>query len=115
MVYCESHIPGSAHVLLVRYALADFKILVVARWAGRKQIGGRSCSLVVSQSHILPLVVPWAILKKYTSLPVVEHEEFNGRNHHIVAQTGWEEMADHSLKWVEAPQMYTMSKGHAQN
>jgi len=37
---------------------------------------------------------------KYRSSAVTEYKEFPGRSHYIIAESGWEEVADHALQWA---------------
>ncbi|KAF4637998.1 hypothetical protein G7Y89_g72 [Cudoniella acicularis] len=99
-VYRELCIPGSAHVLW-QGALAGLHssgdgevIWDKADRAPLLLIGG-------GNDHIVPVSVPKAVVKKYSGPAVVEYKEFEGRTHHIVGQTGWQEVADYSLAWAE--------------
>jgi pimeloyl-ACP methyl ester carboxylesterase len=52
------------------------------------------------EDHIVPPSVNRSNCSKYRhSKAVTAFEEFPGRSHLIVAQTGWEEVADHALTW----------------
>jgi pimeloyl-ACP methyl ester carboxylesterase len=52
------------------------------------------------QDHIVPPAVNRANHHKYRhSKAVTAFKEFPGRSHLIVAQAGWEEVADHALSW----------------
>jgi non-heme chloroperoxidase len=99
-VYEKFHIPGSAHVLW-QGALAGLHnsgdgevIWDKADRAPLLLIGG-------GNDHIVPVTVPEAVVKRYSGPAIVEYKEFAGRTHHIVGQTGWEEVADYSLEWAE--------------
>jgi pimeloyl-ACP methyl ester carboxylesterase len=99
-VYKEFCVPGSAHVLW-QGALSGFHssgdgkvIWDKADRAPLLLIGG-------SKDHIVPESVPQTVVKTYTGPAIVEYKGFAGRTHHIVGQTGWEEVADYSLAWVE--------------
>ena len=39
---------------------------------------------------------------KYVAGPVTDFHEFAGRSHFLIAEPGWEEVADHVIDWVEA-------------
>jgi pimeloyl-ACP methyl ester carboxylesterase len=55
-----------------------------------------------SEDHIVPASVNQANLRKYRrSTATTNFAEFPGRSHLIVAQTGWEEVAEHALTWAE--------------
>jgi non-heme chloroperoxidase len=99
-VYKKFHIPGSAHVLW-QGALAGLHSSddgeVIWDKADRAPLlltGG-------GNDHIVPVAVPEAVVKRYSGPAIVEYKEFAGRTHHIVGQTGWEEVADYSLDWAE--------------
>jgi hypothetical protein len=38
--------------------------------------------------------------RHYKSLTITQVEEFPGRAHLMLAQAGWEEIADHALAWA---------------
>jgi pimeloyl-ACP methyl ester carboxylesterase len=55
--------------------------------------------------HVTPPELGRATAEKYlaTGSPaIVEYQEYPGRTHRLVSQTGWEEIADHALSWAEA-------------
>jgi pimeloyl-ACP methyl ester carboxylesterase len=55
-----------------------------------------------SEDHIVPASVNQANLRKYRhSTARTDFVEFPGRSHLIVAQTGWEEVAEHALSWAQ--------------
>jgi pimeloyl-ACP methyl ester carboxylesterase len=54
-----------------------------------------------SQDHIVPASVNQATLRKYRrSAATTDFAEFSGRSHLIVAQPGWEEVAEYALSWA---------------
>ena len=55
-----------------------------------------------SEDHIVPASVNQSTLRKYRhSSATTDFAEFSGRSHLIVAQTGWEEVAEHALSWAQ--------------
>jgi len=55
-----------------------------------------------SEDHIVPASVNQSTLRKYRhSGATTDFAEFSGRSHLIVAQTGWEEVAEHALSWAQ--------------
>jgi pimeloyl-ACP methyl ester carboxylesterase len=55
-----------------------------------------------SDDHTVPAAVNRSNYHKYhRSKAVTSFKEFAGRSHLIVAQTGWEEVADYALSWAE--------------
>jgi len=52
---------------------------------------------------IMPAALNRKNFRKYqASSAVTEYKEFPGRSHYIIAEKGWEEVADYALKWAEA-------------
>ena len=64
---------------------------------------GRAPLLLIGggNDHIVPVAVPETAVERYSGPAIVQYKEFHGRTHHIVDQTGWEEVADYSLEWAE--------------
>jgi pimeloyl-ACP methyl ester carboxylesterase len=55
-----------------------------------------------SEDHIVPASVNRSNLRKYRrSTATTDFAEFPGRSHLLVAQTGWEEVAEQALAWAE--------------
>jgi pimeloyl-ACP methyl ester carboxylesterase len=55
-----------------------------------------------SEDHIVPASVNRANMRKYRrSMATTDFVEFPGRSHLIVAQTGWDEVAEHALSWAQ--------------
>lgn len=51
--------------------------------------------------HVAPPAIQKALLKKYAQGPSLVHrQEFPGRTHRLVSQSGWEEIADYALDWA---------------
>lgn len=49
---------------------------------------------------IMPAALSRKIFKKYkASSAVTEYKEFTGRSHYIIAEKGWEEVAQYALDW----------------
>ncbi|MES2438981.1 MAG: alpha/beta hydrolase [Verrucomicrobiota bacterium] len=51
---------------------------------------------------IMPSALNRKNFRKYRGKAVTEYREFPGRSHYIIAESGWEEVADHALQWAEA-------------
>ena len=63
-----------------------------------------------SEDHTVPASVDRSTFRKYRySKAITDFKEFPGRSHLIVAQEGWEEVADYALSWandrLEAPRV----------
>ena len=54
------------------------------------------------KDHIVPAVLNKSNFNKYkASSSVTEFKEFAGRDHFVIGEKGWEEVADYSLAWIE--------------
>jgi pimeloyl-ACP methyl ester carboxylesterase len=52
---------------------------------------------------IMPASLNRKNFKKYqASSAVTEYKEFSGRSHYIIAEKGWEEVAEYALNWAQA-------------
>ncbi|XSG73554.1 alpha/beta hydrolase [Herpetosiphon llansteffanensis] len=52
--------------------------------------------------HIIPASLNYSNYRKYRhSLSLTDFKQFAGRNHYIVGQPNWQEVADYALDWVE--------------
>ncbi|MBE9461679.1 alpha/beta hydrolase [Dyadobacter subterraneus] len=55
-----------------------------------------------SLDHIIPAHLNKRNYKKYKQNgSVLEYKEFAGRNHHVLAQPGWQNDADYVLNWIK--------------
>lgn len=55
---------------------------------------------------IMPAAVSRKIHARHSASPVrTDYKEFPGRSHYLIAETGWEEVADHALAWAESPKL----------
>jgi len=52
--------------------------------------------------HIMPPKVQRSNAKHYKSDTITEVHEFEGRDHAIVAEDGWQEVADYAIEWAAA-------------
>jgi pimeloyl-ACP methyl ester carboxylesterase len=50
---------------------------------------------------IMPSALNQKNFRKYRSSAITEFKEFPGRSHYIIAEKGWEEVAEHALSWAE--------------
>jgi len=49
---------------------------------------------------IMPAALNRKNFRKYRSNAIAEFKEFPGRSHYIIAETGWEEVAEYALSWA---------------
>ena len=55
-----------------------------------------------AEDHIIPASLNRSNHGKYANSPsVTDFKEFPGRVHYLLAQAGWEEVADYALSWAE--------------
>lgn len=51
---------------------------------------------------IMPAALTRKIVRKHRASPAVtDYKEFPGRSHYIIAEAGWQEVAEHALSWAE--------------
>ncbi len=54
-----------------------------------------------SQDHIVPATLNQSNYAKYKASPArTEFKEFSGRDHFIIGEPGWEEVAGYTLTWL---------------
>lgn len=54
------------------------------------------------KDHIIPASLNRDNFRKYAKSPsITEFKEFPGRDHWIIAETGWQEVADFALAWIQ--------------
>jgi alpha-beta hydrolase superfamily lysophospholipase len=53
------------------------------------------------KDHIVPAVLNRSNYKKYKGPSITEFKEFAGRDHFVIGERGWEEVADYCLAWFE--------------
>jgi pimeloyl-ACP methyl ester carboxylesterase len=101
-VYRRYAVPGPDHVLF-QAAFANFN--PHAATAVDFQNGNRAPLLLLSggKDHVSPASVVEANFRLYRkSKALTEYKVFPERTHYILGQTGWEEVADHALRWAES-------------
>ena len=51
---------------------------------------------------IMPASLSRKIYRKHSASPVkTDYKEFPGRSHYLIAEQGWQEVADYALTWAE--------------
>ena len=54
------------------------------------------------QDVIMPAALSRKIYRKHRASPgVTDYKEFPGRSHYLIAEPGWQEVADYALTWAE--------------
>jgi pimeloyl-ACP methyl ester carboxylesterase len=72
--------------------------------AGRLDFNKPHCPLLITageKDHIVPAVLNRSNYKKYKGPFVTEFKVFPGRDHFVIGERGWEEVADYSIAWLE--------------
>jgi len=72
--------------------------------AGRIDFNKPHCPLLITagqKDHIVPAGLNRSNYKKYGGPSVTEFKEFAGRDHFVIGERGWEEVADYCLAWIE--------------
>lgn len=93
-------VPGPRRVLL-QAEFANFNLF--AETAVNVRRNNRAPLLLVAASHdrLAPPAMVSANARAYRrSLAPTEYKEFPGRTHFMIAQKGWQEIADHALDWA---------------
>ena len=97
-------VPGPDHVLF-QTELANFNPF--AETAVNVLRNNRAPLLMVAaaQDHLIPPSIVKSNVKRYRhSAAVTEYKEFPDRTHFIIAQSGWQEVANYSLDWARDQQ-----------
>jgi pimeloyl-ACP methyl ester carboxylesterase len=53
------------------------------------------------KDHIVPASLNRTNYKKYQGPSVTDFKEFPGRDHFVIGEQGWQEVADYCLAWLE--------------
>jgi pimeloyl-ACP methyl ester carboxylesterase len=53
------------------------------------------------KDHIIPASLNRSNYKKYHGPSITDFKEFPGRDHFLIGERGWEEVADYCLAWLE--------------
>lgn len=64
--------------------------------------GSRAPLLLIGgeKDVIMPAALNRKNFRKYRGTAVTDYMEFPGRSHYLIAENGWEEVADHALSWA---------------
>ena len=101
-IYQSQVVPESLHNLrqsLTSVSRVDFK----AEHAPLLLIAGEI-------DHIIPASLNYSNYRKYrNSKSLTDFKQFAGRNHYIVGQPNWQEVAEYALNWVETKALASQS------
>jgi len=100
--YDDNAVPGPGRPVF-QVALGDFN-----PWAANKvnhRNNDRAPLLLIAgvEDHLVPPIVNRVNYRKYQrSTALTEYKEFPHRSHLIIAQNGWQEVAEYALSWAQA-------------
>jgi alpha-beta hydrolase superfamily lysophospholipase len=99
-VYQRYAVPGADHVLF-QAELANFNPFAETAVNTRRNNRAPLLMIAGSQDHLIPPSIVKANVRAYRkSSAVTEYKEFPGRTHFIIAQPGWQEVANFALDWA---------------
>jgi pimeloyl-ACP methyl ester carboxylesterase len=95
-------IPSPARPLF-QAAVANFVLHSQAKVATENETRGPLLLISGKQDHTVPDVTTRSTLKQYRdSAAVTELKQFEGRGHSLTIDSGWREVADATIEWLEA-------------
>jgi pimeloyl-ACP methyl ester carboxylesterase len=101
-LYEQWSIPAPARPLF-QAAVANFAPHSEARVNTANQTRGPLLLISGKQDHTVPDVTTRSTLKQYrNSTAVTELKQFEGRGHSLTIDSGWREVADATLEWLDA-------------
>jgi len=101
VIYEEQAIPGPGRPIF-QAALANFTPGAVTRVNYNNPHRAPLLLIAGSDDHQVPASLNRSNFKKYArSTAVTAFKEFEHRSHWIVAEKGWEEVADYAIHWAE--------------
>ena len=93
-------VPGPDHVLF-QTELANFNPFAETAVNTRRNNRAPLLMIAGSQDHVIPPAIVKANVRAYRrSTAVTEYKEFPDRTHFILAQPGWQEVANFALDWA---------------
>ena len=105
LTYQRYAVPGPDRVLL-QTELANFNPLAETAVNTRRNNRAPLLLIAGSEDHLIPPRIVKANLRAYRhSTAVTEYKEFPGRTHFIIGQSGWEEVANFSLRWARGQEV----------
>lgn len=99
-MYQRYSVPGADHVLF-QTELANFNPFAETAVNTRRNNRAPLLMIAGSQDHVIPPSIVKANVKAYRhSSATTEYKEFPDRTHFMIAQSGWQEVANHALDWA---------------
>ena len=100
LTYQRYAVPGPDRVLL-QTELANFNPFAETAVNTRRNNRAPLLLIAGSEDHLIPPRIVKANFHAYRhSTAVTEYKEFPGRTHFIIGQSGWEEVANFTLRWA---------------
>ncbi len=94
-------VPGPSRVLL-QAELANFNPFADTAINVRRNSRAPLLMIAATLDRLAPPSMVRANVRAYRdSIATTEYKEFPGRAHFMIAQSGWQEIADYALRWVQ--------------
>ena len=105
LIYQRHAVPGPDRVLL-QTELANFNPFAETAVNTRRNNRAPLLLIAGSEDHLIPPRIVKANFHAYRhSTAVTEYKEFPGRTHFIIGQSGWEEVANFTLRWARGQEV----------
>jgi alpha-beta hydrolase superfamily lysophospholipase len=105
LTYQRYAVPGPDRVLL-QTELANFNPFAETAVNTRRNNRAPLLLIAGSEDHLIPPRIVKANFHAYRhSTAVTEYKEFPGRTHFIIGQSGWEEVANFTLRWARGQEV----------
>ena len=105
LTYQRYAVPGPDRVLL-QTELANFNPFAETTVNTRRNNRAPLLLIAGSEDHLIPPRIVKANFHAYRhSTAVTEYKEFPGRTHFIIGQSGWEEVANFTLRWARGQEV----------
>lgn len=102
MAYQQQAIPASGRAIF-QASLSNFTPNSLATINFRNNSRAPLLFIAGGKDAIMPAALNRKNFKKYQgSSAVTEYKEFPGRSHYIIAEKGWEEVAQYAITWAES-------------
>jgi len=105
----EARIEYDAHVIpasgraIFQAALANFAPQAPTTVNFRNPTRGPLLVIGGEKDVIMPAALSRKIFREHQASPAMtEYKEFPGRSHYLIAEPGWEQVADYAIQWVES-------------
>ena len=105
LTYQRYAVPGPDRVLL-QTELANFNPFAETMVNTRRNNRAPLLLIAGSKDHLIPPRIVKANFQAYRhSTAVTEYKEFPGRTHFVIGQSGWEEVANFTLRWARGQEV----------